>query len=250
MGKLVIILTLIIQSINKFLSHLLIVLYAWRDQLKKSECVKFSDNLLLQRLKAKKPPCSDRDMEYPWMLENIGIKEGRLLDVGSTACGLLYAHLPKTIEIHGINLNEQKNSNPDIKLKTSDIRKTDYPDNYFDAITCISTLEHIGVSGRYNSDDDPEGDRKAVEEMRRILKPEGILLITVPYGARDVLPINKLYNKERIDKLMINLNIASKKYLKYFPGHRIWLAVKEEEAAKADMLNDPWYALAFIKAIK
>ena len=67
------------------------------------------------------------------------------------------------------------------------IRKTDYPDNYFDAISCISTLEHIGVAGRYGSDDDPEGDAKTMHEIKRILKPGGILLTSLPYGAKDVV---------------------------------------------------------------
>ena len=46
-----------------------------------------------------------------------------------------------------------------------------------------------------------------LREVERILKPEGILLLTVPYGAKDVLPINKLYNKERTDKLFKKYNI-------------------------------------------
>ncbi len=250
MDKLIIILILFTQLITKLLNFLLIGLFALKDQFKKSECIKFSDNLLLHRLKAKKPRCADRDLEYPWMLDNINISKGKILDVGSTACDLLYNNLPNAIEINGINLNKQKNNNQNIKLKTGDIRKTDYSDNYFDIITCISTLEHIGVGGRYNSDEDENGDKKAMNEMHRILKTDGILLLTVPYGEKDVLPINKLYNKERTDKLFEQFNIVEKKYLKYSPQYKIWITVSEEKAAKTNMLKNHWYALAFFKLIK
>jgi SAM-dependent methyltransferase len=250
MAKIIVILILITQSITKLLNFLLIGLFALKDQFKKLECLKFSDNLLLHRLKAKKPRCADRDLEYPWMLDNINISEGKILDVGSTACDLLYNNLSNSIEVNGINLNKQKNNNQDIKLKTGDIRKTDYSDNYFDVITCISTLEHIGVGGRYNSDEDPTGDQKAMDEMYRILKPKGILLLTVPYGAKDVLPINKLYNKERTNKLFEKYNIVEKKHLKYSSQYKIWLNVNEEKAAKVDMMKDGWYALGFFKLMK
>lgn len=214
------------------------------------ECEKFKDCVLLARLKKTQPPASDRFIEYPWMLESITISEGKLLDIGSTISDKLYEILPKTIEIHTLNLNEKNVQNPNIKFKRGDIRKTDCPGDHFDCITCISTLEHIGVSGRYHSDEDPQGDLKAMQEIRRILKPGGILLVSVPYGAKDVLPINRLYNKERIGKLFEGLAIQEQIFRKYDKSWNAWIKTTEEEAAKTDMLKDSWYAIALIKAKK
>lgn len=113
---------------------------------KQEECKKFKDCILLCNLIKNQPPASDRYIEYPWMLENIKITSGKILDIGSTICDRLFKTLPKTIEIHGINLNEMplELENNKIRFKIGDIRKTDYPNEYFDYITCISTLEHIG----------------------------------------------------------------------------------------------------------
>ena len=47
----------------------------------------------------------------------------------------------------------------------------------FDFITCISTIEHIGI-GQYGDAICKDGDKKAIAEMYRILKPDGKLLIT------------------------------------------------------------------------
>lgn len=215
-----------------------------------SECKKFSDCILLAKLKANQPPASDRFIEYPWLLENIDITEGKLLDIGSTIGDQLYETLPKAIEINCLNLNVKKFKHQEIKFKLGDIRKTDYPDNYFNLIACVSTLEHIGVPGRYSSDNDPAGDARAMQEIKRILKPGGVLLATVPYGAKNVLPINRLYNKTRIADLFSGLNIIGQELRKFDNHWHVWLSVDEAEAAKTDMTKDGWYALCLIKAKK
>lgn len=250
MSKIISFIIKFLRKINGLNNRIIIYLKSINNILLKNECKKFTDCLLVNKLKARSLPCSDRALEYPWVIENIDIQEGRLLDVGSTSCEMFYQILPKSIEINGINLNPQKNNNPNIKLQHGDIRNTDYENNYFDCITCISVLEHIGVSGRYNSDEDQEGDKKAMKEIHRILKPNGNLLLTIPYGAKDVLPINKLYNKERIQKLFNDFEILEQKFLKFYKKYGLWLEVNEEEAAKTDMIKDYWYALCFIKARK
>ncbi|MFH1916175.1 MAG: class I SAM-dependent methyltransferase [Nanoarchaeota archaeon] len=53
-----------------------------------------------------------------------------------------------------------------IKYKVADMRKTSYPDNYFDAVVCIFVLSH----GLLKDNED------AVNEIYRILKPKGMLV--------------------------------------------------------------------------
>ena len=234
----------------KIFKHIIKFINAPLFYLEQRECEKFSDCKLLAKVLYQQPPNSDRYLEYPWMFENIKISSGRILDVGSTASNMLRDFLPKEIEINGIDLNSKEISDSSIKFSVGDIRKTNYEDNYFDVISCISTLEHIGVSGRYGSDEDHQGDLKAVKEMARIIKPDGTMLITVPYGINDVLPINKLYNKERINELFNGFSSIEIEYKKYFGKFNLWLTTDEVEAAKTDMMKDLWYAIAFIKVKK
>ncbi len=236
--------------LNWLKNKIFIYVFAAKDYLDKSECEKYKNCVLLRKILAQQPPNSDRYLEYPWMMKNIKITKGRLLDIGSTACNMLYELLQKEIEIHGIDLNEKIIKDNKIKFTKGDIRKTDYPDDYFDCITCISTLEHIGVPGRYGSDDDSDGDIKAMREMKRILKNEGLLLVTIPYGIKDILPINKLYDKDRVKKLFTDYNIIEQKFLKFNKKFDFWFQVSEKEASKTDMFKDRWYAISFIKAIK
>ena len=57
------------------------------------------------------------------------------------------------------------------RVEYQDARRLSYPDEFFDFIYSISVIEHI-----------PEnGDRLALAEFRRVLKPRGTLVLEVPY---------------------------------------------------------------------
>jgi ubiquinone/menaquinone biosynthesis C-methylase UbiE len=53
-------------------------------------------------------------------------------------------------------------------IKTGDVSKLPYDDNFFDIVSCMDVLEHI------------EDENKAVKELYRVLKPGGELILTVP----------------------------------------------------------------------
>lgn len=48
------------------------------------------------------------------------------------------------------------------------------PDNHFDAVTCISVMEHVVIENRH----DPSVHLHCLDEMKRVLKPGGLLICT------------------------------------------------------------------------
>lgn len=234
------------KSILRFIKYSIIPYFkAIPTYLNQGECQSYLDCVLFHKLVSKAPSYYDRALEYPWALKNVNISKGRFLDVGSTVGIMFRDNLPKDVEVFTLNLEDEKRfpKQEGIQAKRGDIRKTEFDDNYFDVITCISTLEHIGVEGRYHVKADPLGDEKAMKEILRILKPGGKLLLTVPYGKYDVLPINKLYNKERIRSLSKGYNVISQTYQKFDPKFHIWKEVDEQQAGSTEWLKERWYAL-------
>jgi len=74
---------------------------------------------------------------------------------------------------------------PGMTMSQADVRKLPYADGSFDLVTCISTLEHIGMDNsewHIEGGQETEGDLKALVEMRRVLSGEGRLPVTVPFG--------------------------------------------------------------------
>lgn len=112
------------------------------------------------------------------IFENLELKGNeKVLEVG---CGrgfyvkTLNEVWPK-LDITGVDLNEKylsvakKFVNDDkVKLIKADATDLPFKDKSFDRIICSEVLEHI-----------PD-DQKAISEMHRVLKPGGIVIITVP----------------------------------------------------------------------
>ena len=109
---------------------------------------------------------------------------GRILDIG---CGTHPLFLLNTdfYEKHGLDKIIRRSLDSEIekqniKIKNYDIEsKTTipYPNEYFDIVTMLAVLEHI----------DPHQVIINLKEIHRILKPEGILILTIPAGWTDGL---------------------------------------------------------------
>jgi SAM-dependent methyltransferase len=130
-----------------------------------------------------------RWMEYDLAVNGLGHIDGcRVLDIGSpklpalvlarnTNCEL-YAtdirdyFIPSTSQfLTNLGLGHRLGRN--IHLEVQDARELTYPDASFDRVFSISVLEHIP----------DHGDSEAMREIARVLRPGGILTLTVPFKA-------------------------------------------------------------------
>ncbi len=126
----------------------------------------------------------ERLIEIPWVLARL--RSGRVLDVGyahaepSYLAGLFGANVGELI---GVDLAEAEV--PGMQTVVADVRELPFPDRHLDQALLVSTLEHIGADNeRYGLAADPDngGIGKALRELRRVLRPDGSLLVTVPAG--------------------------------------------------------------------
>jgi len=67
-----------------------------------------------------------------------------------------------------------------------------FKDESIESLSCMHAVEHIGL-GRYGDPVDPEGDIKAIHELKRVLSPKGDLLFVVPIGSPKIM-----FNAHRI----------------------------------------------------
>jgi len=116
-----------------------------------------------------------------------------------------------------ISLSEKIEFNAHYKAQPMDALNLDYPDQYFDRVFSISVIEHISY----------DGDSEVMKEIWRVLKPEGIFVLTVP--------VKKIYEIEYRDKDEYNLN-PEKKSSKYF-FQRLYDKQKIEERLLFSLSN-------------
>jgi len=72
----------------------------------------------------------------------------------------------------------------------------------FDACISVSSIEHSGL-GRYGDDIDPMGDIKAMQDIKHILKKDGLCFLAVPIGEDRVMwNAHRVYGKIRLELLL------------------------------------------------
>lgn len=71
----------------------------------------------------------------------------------------------------------------------ADLLALPFEDNSLPSISCLHTVEHVGL-GRYGDPVDVEGDSKAIRELQRVLAPGGDLLFVVPIGGTAKIAFN------------------------------------------------------------
>lgn len=157
---------------------------------------------------------SERILENPLIIQHLPQKKSRILDVGSR-----YSQVPLEMaalghEVVALDIEDYIFKHKNLRFVKGDIRKTPFRNNYFDVVTIISTLEHVGLGrASYGDAEEADGDVAAMEEIRRVLKPKGLVLITLPFGKAKVLPFLRVYDMERIKRISYGFSIRKEVYM-------------------------------------
>lgn len=130
---------------------------------------------------------SERVVEAPWVLRHYR-GERAVLDIGyanaprAYVAGLLRLRVPRLV---GVDL--VVGGLPGAGRAQGDLRALPFRDGAFELALCVSTLEHVGFDNSVYgvARAGGGGDRSALAEIARVLKPGGRLLVTVPYGASE-----------------------------------------------------------------
>ena len=90
----------------------------------------------------------------------------------------------------------------------ADLTNLFFKDNSIESLSCMHTIEHVGL-GRYGDPLDPDGDIKAIKELKRVLAPGGSLLFVVPVGRpRIEYNAHRVYSYEQIIEIFSDLELT------------------------------------------
>jgi SAM-dependent methyltransferase len=185
---------------------------------------------------------SERAVEYPWLLGS-GLN-GRVLDAGSA---LNHAHvldrvLPLVERLDIVTLAPERRSWPDrgVSYIYADLRSLPLREGCYDQIVSISTLEHVGMDvalygGARGRAPEPQREaRRAMQSLRRVLRPGGTLYFSVPYGEREDLGWLRQLDRDELDDLIAAFGEAADRRVTVFAyGACGWQVSSPEEAAGA-----------------
>lgn len=202
------------------------------------------------------PLTGDRCIEYAFVVKSLASldknKYKKVLDIGCSASPLTTIIKEIGFTVDGIDLSPSPYIYEGINYIQSDFLSVELKDSLYDVVVLCSTVEHIGLEGRYGSSSIEGGDIKALEKVKQSLNPDGILILTIPYGEeKTIRPLHRVYNKN--SKLLRyaynNFEVVIEEFYKNDPKN-IWIKCEEVEARKVTPSEDN-YALglfAFKKA--
>ncbi|MDK9699928.1 MAG: DUF268 domain-containing protein [bacterium] len=195
----------------------------------------------MPKLPAKPPPqqrpmmdlAGDRDIEWTWVAAQFPMGPGRALDFGCGHTPLAPTAALRGFDTLGVDLQEIRRPFliPNLRYVLGDINLLPLAEKYFDLIINCSTVEHVGVVGRYDvTVDDPDGDLTAMRRLRMFMKQDAIHIMTIPVGVDTIWrPLHRIYGKQRLPLLLKGYRVEYARYWVKDDFNR-WVPVPEETA--------------------
>jgi hypothetical protein len=148
---------------------------------------------------------NERIVEQPFVFEALAplAKPARILDVGGSesTVGLSLATLGHEVTI--VDPRAHPLSHPNLRHEACRLDELSKPGEPFDAAVALSSVEHFGLE-QYGLDRvDERLDLKALERLRELVKPGGMLVLTVPFAAQaSVDDFQRVYDEAGLAELL------------------------------------------------
>jgi len=161
----------------------------------------------------------ERCVEYPWLIAHLPASATCLLDAGSVLNHdfILKHPLFDKKKLHILTLAPEANCfwEKGVCYLYDDLRDIPTRDDYYDAIICLSTLEHLGCDNILYTEDEtyrenrPDDFVLAMKEFNRVLKPGGVLLLSVPFGVYRQFGIFQQFDRALLSRAVETFGCAS-----------------------------------------
>lgn len=175
---------------------------------------------------------TERVAEIPFLLRALDLPRGsRVLDVGSRWSPIPFYLSAMGFRTIGMDLHKVPVPNGNPAFIQADARALPFRPETFDGVTMVSTLEHIGIQA-YDGGLDEDGDVTTLRALREVLRPGGILILTVPFGRPGQGRRQRVYDRARLGR--IREGYHEERILFFISAGTRWQETSETEASAMD----------------
>jgi len=183
----------------------------------------------------------DRDIEWSWSAAHMPPGPGEALEFGPGQSHLSLTAAQRGYNVLAVDLTEERwqYTHPRIRYQQGDLTTLDLPEAAFDLIINCSTVEHVGLPGRYGVEEqNAGGDLDAMKKLRALIRPTGVMVMTVPVGKDAVvIPVHRAYGAKRLPLLLEGWRVEAEQYWTRTPPAK-WKQVPREAALATDVTAD------------
>jgi SAM-dependent methyltransferase len=152
---------------------------------------------------------NERAVELPYVLRALAAvpRGASILDVGATESLLSLWLASLGYHVTAIDPRPYPLSHPRLDVVAEQVQRWK-PGRTFDAVVCLSTIEHIGLGAYGEEQQDERADLDAMARMRDSAAPGGLLVLTTPYGAARVDALTRVYDRSGLDELLAGWEVT------------------------------------------
>lgn len=190
----------------------------------------------------------DRWIEWSFCLARLADGPGTTLDFGADVGFLSLGAAQRGHDVVALDRMPPavEYRHPRVSVLQADILERPLEGRQFDQIVNCSSVEHVGLSGRYGSFEHPDGDLEAMAIMRDLLKADGRMILTIPVG-RDLVcaPLHRIYGHRRLPQLIAGYSVEEAQYWRRDTAAAAWVELDREDALQTE--GSAWfYALGLL----
>jgi SAM-dependent methyltransferase len=184
----------------------------------------------------------ERNVEWAFLSTEMPNGPGEAIEFGCEQGYMSLLAAQKGFHVLANDLEQQSFTwqHPNVEFRQGDFLKLDLPRDRFNLAINCSSVEHVGVAGRYGiTADQGEGDIEVMKRLAEILKPGGLLLMTAPCGRDAVMaPWCRVYGPKRLPRLFAPFEVVKESYWVKDSQNR-WAFATRDAALDFQPRNDP-----------
>jgi SAM-dependent methyltransferase len=146
---------------------------------------------------------NERIVEVPYAFRALSAVRppGTVLDVGATESSVCLSLATLGYDVTAVDPRPNPLSHERLRVVASRIEEWQQ-EAAFDAVLCLSTIEHIGTAAYAQEATDRRLDLEAMKRIRELTRPDGVLVLTTAVGPAAVGERGRVYDREGLDELL------------------------------------------------
>jgi len=174
---------------------------------------------------------NERVAEVPFAMRALASLRppARILDVGSGESTLPLSLASLGYSVTALDPRPLRLRHPLLESVESTLEDFSADPGSYDAVCCISTVEHFGIGAYGEHASDEDADLAALARLRELVKPDGFLVLTVPFGEPRPGPDQRVYDEERLRRLLDGWEVAERELVTRI-DRRTWVSIAAADA--------------------
>jgi SAM-dependent methyltransferase len=153
---------------------------------------------------------NERIVEVPYAFRALSRVQphAKVLDVGATESTACLSLATLGYDVTAVDPRPNTLSHERLRVVVASIEQWEHEEE-FDAVLCLSTIEHIGTAAYDQEATEQRLDLKAMKSIRELTRPDGVLVLTTAVGKASVGEGGRVYDREGLDELLDGWEVAN-----------------------------------------